>query len=255
MATLAAGSNTSTFLGYGQTVTLTTTHNVSGRWYFISQNTELVGPGGMGHQFGPTAYSDVIGPFAYPGTLYIENFSGSAAAVTYTVNSSTAYPGNFTTVAASTSISGPVSATTLAASGAVTLNGANAAISLAPTGTGSVTINPATAGNINNMAIGQTTAAAVKTSNLQATYTDSSGTPGNVTNNSPRGRAAFAAAGSSVVVTNSLVTATSSVFVQQETADATLTTILSVVPAAGSFTVTGNAAATGTTKFSFFVVN
>ena len=108
---------------------------------------------------------------------------------------------------------------------------------------------------IDSTPIGTTTPGIVKTSNLQATYTDSSGTPGNVTNNSPRGRAAFAAASATVTVTSSLVTATSSVFVQRETADATLTTILSVVPAAGSFTVTGNAAATGTTKFSFFVVN
>lgn len=104
-------------------------------------------------------------------------------------------------------------------------------------------------------AIGSTTPGVVKTSNLQATFTDSSATPGNVTNNSPRGRAAFAAAGNSVTVTNSLVAATSSVFVQKETADATLTTILSVVPGAGSFVVTGNAAATATTKFSFLVVN
>jgi len=37
------------------------------------------------------------------------------------------------------------------------LNGANAAISLAPTGTGTVTINPATASNMNNVAIGGTT--------------------------------------------------------------------------------------------------
>lgn len=39
----------------------------------------------------------------------------------------------------------------------VTANGANASISLAPTGTGSVTINPATLGTINNMSIGATT--------------------------------------------------------------------------------------------------
>lgn len=221
MATLAAGSNTSTFLGYGQTVTLTTTHNVNGRWYFISQNTELVGPGGMGHQFGPLPYSDVIGPFAYPGTVYIENYSGSAAVVTYTVNNGTAYPGNFTTLTASSTVSGAGFSTYLAAP----------------------------------PSIGSTTPGIVKTSNLQATYTDSSATPGNVTNNSPRGKAAFAAAGSSVVVTNSLVTAASSVFVQQEAADATLTFITSVVPAAGSFTVTGNAAATAATKFSFLVVN
>jgi len=102
--------------------------------------------------------------------------------------------------------------------------------------------------------IGTTTPGIVKTLNLQATYTDSSGTPGNVTNASPRGRAAFAAAGTSVVVTSALVTAASSVFVSLGGTDATLKSI-SVIPGAGSFTVTGNAAATGITKFDFLVVN
>jgi hypothetical protein len=103
--------------------------------------------------------------------------------------------------------------------------------------------------------IGTTTPGIVKTSNLQATYTDSSGTAGNATNNSPTGRAAFAAAATTCVITNSLVTATSKVFTQLEGSDTTLLYIKSAVPAAGSFTVTGNAAATAATKFSFIVVN
>jgi hypothetical protein len=41
--------------------------------------------------------------------------------------------------------------------GAINMNGANSAISIAPTGTGTVTINPATASNMNNVAIGGTT--------------------------------------------------------------------------------------------------
>jgi hypothetical protein len=41
--------------------------------------------------------------------------------------------------------------------GAINMNGANSAISLAPTGTGTVTINPATASTMNNVAIGGTT--------------------------------------------------------------------------------------------------
>jgi len=45
---------------------------------------------------------------------------------------------------------------------ATNINPANAAVSIAPTGTGTVTVNPATAGTINNMAIGGTTAAAGK---------------------------------------------------------------------------------------------
>jgi hypothetical protein len=90
---------------------------------------------------------------------------------------------------------------------------------------------------------------------LGGPLTDSSGTPGNATNNSPRGRAAFAAAGTAVVITSSLVTATSQIVCTLETVDATLTQILTAVPGAGAFTVTGNAAATGTPKFSWMVVN
>jgi hypothetical protein len=44
--------------------------------------------------------------------------------------------------------------------GAFNMNPANATISIAPTGTGTLTVNPATAGTINNMAIGGTTSAA-----------------------------------------------------------------------------------------------
>lgn len=47
--------------------------------------------------------------------------------------------------------------TTLSASAAVTLSPASANVALSPTGTGSVAINPATAGAINNMAIGAVT--------------------------------------------------------------------------------------------------
>lgn len=85
-------------------------------------------------------------------------------------------------------------------------------------------------------------------------FVDSSGTPGNVTNASPRGRAAFAAAGATVVVTSSICTANSTVLVALAGGDATATSIR-VTPAAGSFTVTANAAATATTKFDFVVLN
>jgi len=112
-----------------------------------------------------------------------------------------------------------------------------------------------TGGTINGASIGVTTPAVVKTSNMQAVYTDSSGTPGNVTNNSPRGKVAIAAGQSQIVVTNSLVTATSSVFCQMRTADATCTQLLTCVVAAGSFTVTGNAVSTAQVNFDYFVVN
>jgi hypothetical protein len=53
--------------------------------------------------------------------------------------------------------------------GAFNMNPANATISIAPTGTGTLTVNPATAGTINNMAIGGTTPAAGAFTTLSAT--------------------------------------------------------------------------------------
>ena len=87
----------------------------------------------------------------------------------------------------------------------------------------------------------------------EGTKRDLSSTPGNVTMNTPQGRAAFAAAGTQVVVTNALVTAESTVIVQLGGTDATLLH-LRVTPGAGSFTVRGNAAATGITPFDFVVL-
>lgn len=87
-----------------------------------------------------------------------------------------------------------------------------------------------------------------------STRADSSGTPGNATLNTPRGRAAFAAVANTCVITNSLVTATSTVLVQLGSVDATLISVRATA-AAGSFTITGNAAATGTTLFDFLVLN
>ena len=97
--------------------------------------------------------------------------------------------------------------------------------------------------------------AVIRASDYQANRTDLSGTPGNGNAlSSPRGRAAFAAATNSVVITSTLVTATSSIFLQLNTADATLSQI-DVIATAGSFTVTGNANATGITTFDFFIIN
>lgn len=112
-----------------------------------------------------------------------------------------------------------------------------------------------TGGTINGATIGQTTPAAVKTSNLGATFTDSSATPGNVTNSSPRGRVAVAAGASAVTVTSTLVTAASTIIAQVTSIDTGLTCVLRVVPAAGSFTIYGNAAAVAATKIDFLVIN
>jgi hypothetical protein len=94
---------------------------------------------------------------------------------------------------------------------------------------------------------------------IKGTYsmdgTDASGTPGAATINQPVGQVAVAASASSVVVTNSLVTAASIVLPTLQFVDATCTQILSCVPAAGSFTITMNAACTANTKVGFLLHN
>lgn len=80
------------------------------------------------------------------------------------------------------------------------------------------------------------------------------GTTGNVTINNLSGTANFAAAATSLTVTNNTVTANSLVFCTVRTNDATAT-IKNVVPAAGSFVITLAAAATAETSVGFFVIN
>jgi hypothetical protein len=111
-----------------------------------------------------------------------------------------------------------------------------------------------TGGNIDGAVIGNTTPAIVKATRYYCSSTDISGTPGNGTVSTGRGRAAFAAAASTVTITSTICSAGSTVLVQLGGADATLTSVR-VTPGAGSFTVTGNAAATGITPFDFVVVN
>lgn len=162
----------------------------------------------------------LIGFLGADGREYLLPVSAAFAA---NAQAGTAYPGNFTTLTASSTVSG--------------------------------------AGFTNYLAsppsIGTTTPGVVRASNLQFTYSDGSGTPGNITLNAPRGRVGIAAAASSIIVTNNLTAATSTVLavISQATADATLTQIVRVTPAAGSFTIIGNAAATATTVVDYVVLN
>ena len=84
--------------------------------------------------------------------------------------------------------------------------------------------------------------------------TDSSGTPGNATANTSSGRCSIAAAGTTVTITNSICTANSKVFATIATNDATAL-LKNVVPAAGSFIITLNAATTAQTSIDWMVVN
>jgi hypothetical protein len=88
---------------------------------------------------------------------------------------------------------------------------------------------------------------------LRGTAT-AAGTTGAQTINKPCGSVNFVAASSSLVVTNSLVTATSLVFCQVQTNDATAV-IKSVVCAAGSFTINMTAAVTAETRVSFLAID
>ena len=80
------------------------------------------------------------------------------------------------------------------------------------------------------------------------------GTTGAQTINKTIGTVNFAAAASSLVVTNSLVTANSIILCTIGTADATMKSVVAVA-AAGSFTITANAAATAETRVNFAVFN
>lgn len=80
------------------------------------------------------------------------------------------------------------------------------------------------------------------------------GTVGAVVINNNSGRCNIAAAGGSVVVTNNKVTAASHIFVNIQTADATAKSAIATA-AAGSFTITLVAAATGQIAIDFLVVN
>lgn len=79
------------------------------------------------------------------------------------------------------------------------------------------------------------------------------GTTGNQTINKAAGRVNIAAAGTTVTVTNSLVTANSVVLAVAATADATAR-VTSVVPAAGSFVI-NTVSVTAETAFNFLVIS
>lgn len=93
------------------------------------------------------------------------------------------------------------------------------------------------------------------TARFQCDSGDSSGTPGNATVNFGAGKSAVAAAAASVVITtNKIITANDLVFVVPLLNDATLVQWAITNVAVGSFTLTGNAAATANWPFAWFVV-
>lgn len=90
---------------------------------------------------------------------------------------------------------------------------------------------------------------------LRVGFQDTTANPGAATINKPAGRVKFLAGASSIVVTNSYCTATSMIRATLEGTDATALYIKSIVPAAGSFTITLNAACTAALQASFDILN
>lgn len=103
-----------------------------------------------------------------------------------------------------------------------------------------------------NMTVGSTVVQFSGSIDLPKTIT-APGTTGNQTINKAMGRVNIAATGTSVIVTNSLVTANSIIHAVAATADATAR-VTSVVAATGTFTI-NTVATTAETAFNFILVN
>lgn len=241
MASLAIGQNTVVGMGPADYMTISTNFNTTGRWTFQPSQTGATVNAGTSGSFGPKAESLSYGPWGVPGTLTLYNDPTSSGVVTWIQAVSLVQAANLNYYG------------TLTGFGPATLTPANANVTISPTGTGTVTINPATAGTLDNVTIGSSTRRGGAFTALSLNSADQSGTPGNVTSNNPKGTAAFPAAGTSVTVTNSLCAATSTVLVSLRTVDATLKYV-TISTGAGSFSITGNAAATGITVFDWVII-
>lgn len=91
-------------------------------------------------------------------------------------------------------------------------------------------------------------------STIRNDSTDTTGAPGAASTTTSGGVASFALGAASCVITNPYVVATSRILVSLQRIDGTLTQILTVVPGAGSFTVTGNAVAAAATPFTWQIL-
>jgi len=242
MATISGNTKTDFSFYAFETMNVVSNFGQNWRYVFIPANAESPPPVASSRSFGPAAQNVTIGPFNQPGTFQLWNDSTSA--LTYFRYDSIVQAGTLTTTGPSTLNGGPL-----------TITPANTSVTISPTGTGVVTIAPGSTGTMNNMTIGSATRQTGAFTILTVSKGDSSGTPGNVTQNAAAGRVAIAAGANNVVVTNNVVGTLSTVFavISQAAADATLTQIVRVVPAAGSFTIYGNANATANTVVDYLV--
>jgi hypothetical protein len=109
-----------------------------------------------------------------PSGVFTGPATGSANTLTLPAGSIITLVSDGTNYIAQDWLGGPASHTSITASGTitaqstVTFNPSNANVSIQPTGTGTVTINPATAGTMDNVAIGATTATTGKFTTVTA---------------------------------------------------------------------------------------
>jgi hypothetical protein len=126
---------------------------------------------------------------------------------------------------------------------AININPANAQVAISPTGTGSVAINPATAGTMNNMVIGGTTPLAITGTTITATsFVGSGASLTNVVNS--------AAAGTGISVSASTGAVTITNTAPDQTVAISSGTGISVSGTYPNFTVTNTAPSSGGTVTS-----
>ncbi len=251
MATIAAGQTWTDVRGALEGFRVDCPQNCSGTISFVpldpftGEATGSLSEQGNSRRFGPNAERFTFGPMGRYGRFTLVSDSRSTGIIDIT--GATTVLGSLTNVGSTT------------ITGALTFTSANVSANFSPTGTGTVTINPATTGTINNMQIGLTGQGLGRFNAFALWLTsDASGTPGNATIQGPRGRMAIAAGSSSVVLTNAqLGNAQCSlfVFINQGTADATLTRIDRVSVTTGSATIYGNAVATGNVVIDFITAS
>lgn len=131
--------------------------------------------------YSPASFPGAVQTFynAASGSITLSTPSGSfvipngSSASTYVMNTSSSITiiADGTNFIVGTGQNAPITATTLSASSTVTLSPASANVTISPSGTGTVTMAPATAGTLNNLSIGQASAAAGTFTTLTANNT------------------------------------------------------------------------------------
>jgi len=158
------------------------------------------------------SFADSTGTFTSPGPITGTVVTGSTRLASPFLDATTSAGGGLRTASGSNCLQwGGGGAVNLTLDGAFNMNPANASIQISPTGTGTLTINPATAGTMNNMAIGGATAAAGSFTTLSTTSTVSAngsvGSAGQVLTSAGAGSpAVWAAATAYATVTDDTTT-------------------------------------------------